>query len=243
MTGDAGSERLTGVAKEAQSLQARYRKRARRTTSGRYSVFDRAHLMALQQRDRCLLQQLRAAGCSDLGRLRILDVGCGFGQDLVRFVSWGARPELLVGIDALPERCEAAQRLHPGIRILQANAAALPFPDGSFDVALQFTTMSSILDEAVRFSAAAEINRVLAPGGLLIWYDFWLNPINRETHGISPKEIRALLPGYHGRLRRLTLAPPLARAVGHFGHLPIALLQGLWPFQTHYLGVLQSPEH
>jgi len=197
--------------------------------------------MALQQRETIVIRGLRDAGIRSLHDLKILDAGCGSGQELLRLLQWGAKPENLCGIEIIPERHELAQRLHPSMSIVLGNIAALPFADDCFDMVLQFTTFSSILEPEIRGRAAAEIRRVLVPKGHLVWYDFWLNPLNRDTRGIRPSEVRQLFPGYLGSLRRLTLAPPLARLVSP--HFPQAarFLENFWPLQTHYLGVLQKP--
>ena len=49
------------------------------------------------------------------------------------------------------------------------------------------------------------------PGGMILWYDFWLNPINPQTRGIRPAEIKRLFPNCLYEFHRITLAPPIAR--------------------------------
>ena len=44
-----------------------------------------------------------------------------------------------------------------------------------------------------RLAMAEEMVRVLRkPDGLIVWYDFWLNPTNKQTRGIRPTEIKKL---------------------------------------------------
>jgi hypothetical protein len=92
-----------------------------------------------------------------------------------------------------------------------------------------------VLDEAVRRNLAAEMLRVLKPGGLIVWYDFWLNPSNRQTRGIRPAEIRRLFPGCAFDFRKITLAPPLARRVVPLSWLAACLLEKMRVFNSHYL--------
>lgn len=100
---------------------------------------------------------------------RVLDIGCGAGQELRPFA--GSSPSrLAVGVDVSPEIGRAGHELfaaeEPGSRVAftRASAEELPFPAGSFDVvicrlALPYT------DNA---RALAEMARVLRPGGALL---------------------------------------------------------------------------
>ena len=92
------------------------------------------------------------------------------------------------------------------------------------------TAISSILDSEIRRNICADMLRVLRspdpasgkPGGLILWYDFWLNPTNPQTRGVRflltiyhlPFTIYcSLFPNCHYEFHRITLAPPLARRV------------------------------
>src|SRR5207249_4035972 len=95
--------------------------------------------------------------------------------------------------------------------VVQADAAALPFADDSFDVVAQFTTLSSILDPGLRRSVADEMRRVLRPGGAILWYDMRRTAPGSRTVPLPVAEIRALFPRFDVTARFVTLAPPLAR--------------------------------
>src|ERR1700694_3397745 len=140
--------------------------------------------MAIQQRERILAQMLGRKGVSSLGGLEILDVGCGSGTFFLRLTLWGALPKSLHGIDIQADRVKMARAVHPDVDVVEGNASSLPWQEGLFDIVTQFTTFTSILNNDVRVMAAREIDRVLKPGGILIWYDFWLNPSNPKTHPI-----------------------------------------------------------
>jgi len=51
------------------------------------------------------------------------------------------------------------------VRVVEAPAEALPFPDGSFDTAVATFCLCSVADAA---AALAELHRVLVPGGRLL---------------------------------------------------------------------------
>ncbi|HEY1017037.1 MAG TPA: class I SAM-dependent methyltransferase [Herpetosiphonaceae bacterium] len=134
----------------------------------------------------------------------ILDVGCGAGGVLRMLMEWGADPELLYGVDLVAGRLQTAHRRQPAMRLVQQTATALPCADQAFDIVTQWTMFSSLLDPAMRRAAAGEIERVLRPGGWLLWYDLLDYIDSPSVRGLDPDEVRALFPGCEPvALRRL----------------------------------------
>ena len=158
-------------------------------------------------------------------------------QDLLRV---GAPSQGLFGADLLLSPLRSAATRLPRQGVLQADGQDLPFQDEQFDLALQFTAFSSVLDEGVRRHMAAEMLRVLKPGGAVLWYDFWLNPTNRQTRGIRPAEIRSLFPGCSFTMRKITLAPPIARRVVPISWGMAQLLEALKLFNSLYLVLMRK---
>lgn len=111
-----------------------------------------------------------------------------------------------------------------------------------FDLVLQYTAVSSILDPGLRQSICADMLRVLKPTGLIFSYDFWLNPTNKQTRGLRPAEIRQLFPNCQVEFQRITLAPPIARRLVPLSWLVAAILEKLSVLNTHYLAAIR-PEH
>jgi SAM-dependent methyltransferase len=225
---------------EVQRLTAVYREYSDRNLgSSKWSPANPGNQAIVEERDRILGQLLDNSGFRPLGDRRILDIGCGAGGVLANLQQWGARPENLVGVDLLAERVRTAREHFPQISFHQANAEALPFPDGAFDLALLFTALSSVLNDEMRQNVAKEARRVLRPGGVIVWYDFRFdNPFNRNVRGIGRKELRSLFPDFVTRLRSLTLAPPLARRFGVLTRRLYPILARLPFLRTHYLGLL-----
>src|SRR5262249_40854765 len=167
------------------------------------------------EREQKMLDLLQREGMSDLSRRRILEVGCGTGDLLRGFVKWGASPEKVVGVDLL-EHSVAQARVWspPRMRIEVASASNLPFADEEFDIVLQSTVFTSVLDAPLKQRIASEMLRVVRGDGLILWYDFTLNnPFNRDVSGVKMREIRTLFPGCRLDLRRVSLAPPLLRGI------------------------------
>jgi SAM-dependent methyltransferase len=182
---------------------------------------------------------LQKFGFIPLKDRRILDVGCGTGEQLGTFLRWGAKPENLIGIDLIPNRIQRAQQNFPRITFRLANAESLSFGNGSFDLVTVFTVFTSILDERMAANICREINRVLAPGGGVLWYDFRMNnPFNRNVRGLSRKHIQGLFPAFQIALKSISLLPPLARRLGRLTGLLYGPLASLPLLRTHYIGIL-----
>ncbi len=186
-------------------------------------------------RDEALLALLRRHGVADLAGQRILELGCGEGALLRTLFHHGAEPDKTAGVDIDSGRSRRARAT--GAHVGVADIAALPYRDGAFDLAFAFTVFSSVLDRAARRRAAAEAMRVLRPGGLLVVYDFWLNPFNSSVRPLRPRELRALFAPRPVELERVTLAPPIVRALAGRPGL-CAALERLPLLRTHLLAVV-----
>jgi SAM-dependent methyltransferase len=195
-----------------------------------------------REREEKIRELLQCRGFFPLTEQRILDVGCGTGELLGLLAGWGATPENLFGIDLIPERIETARRHYPRITFQLANAEALPFPDGSFDLVAAITVFTSILNRQMAANVCAEINRILAPGGGVLWYDFRMsNPFNPHVRGVSRRRIQHLFPGFRIALEPITLLPPLARRLGALTHALYLPLKSLPFLKTHLLGLVTKP--
>jgi SAM-dependent methyltransferase len=146
----------------------------------------------------------------------------------------------LAGVDIDQARCAHAQERLRGADIRSGDGRTLDWPDGSFDLVLQSTVFTSILDAELKRTLAAEMTRVLAPGGAVLWYDFFRdNPRNRDVRGVGRPEIEALFPGFDVSLSRVTLAPPLSRRIAPLTWTGAQLLEWCRVLNTHHLGLLR----
>src|ERR671922_1322470 len=118
---------------------------------------------------------------------RLLDVGCGGGAHTVTFAQRGWT---VTGIDISPAQLELARAR--GLEVLEADAAALPFEDESFDAAVSMFTHTDVGDFA---AFVRETTRVLRPGGAFAYLG--LHPCFVGHHAfVHGRDVPDLHPGY-----------------------------------------------
>ena len=226
---------------EADRVRQRY---ARRTPQDpRYSLLDPAALLAWQERQRAMLRSLAVTGHHDLASLRLLEVGSGDGANLLELLRLGFAPAHLRGIELLAERHAAArERLPASVRLTLGDATAEPLPPASQDIVLQATVFSSLLDDAFQQRLADAMWAAVKPGGGVLWYDFTVdNPRNRDVRGVPLQRVRQLFPGGTMQARRVTLAPPIARAVTRLHPSLYTVFNALPLLRTHVLAWIAKP--
>lgn len=228
------------TAVEETRIRAAYAKREK--DDARYSWFNPAYQLMIRECERRILARLKQIGFADLQSKSVLEIGCGRGYWLREFVKWGARPENVTGIDLLMDRVVQARELCPaGVRVHCCSAAQLSFSSESFDIVLQATVFTSILDRELQQAMAAEMVRVVKPDGIILWYDYHVNnPWNPDVRGIKRREIASLFPGCRIELERITLLPPLSRLLAPYSYMACYLLEKISPLCTHYLGVIRK---
>ena len=134
---------------------------------------------------------VRYLALSAVKLMRVFDLGCGPGRDLV---SWGVTSsDKVVGLDIESGHVAAAQARFPQRVYLQGTGEQLPFADESFDrvisnVALPYMNIPKTL---------SEIHRILIPGGRV---SLSLHPpsftIAELLHTALPKPIPTLFRLY-----------------------------------------------
>ena len=100
----------------------------------------------------------------------VLEVGPGPGLTTDELVRRGPRVTALELDRRLAD--QLGQRLGPiGVRVVQGDACAMPFPDASFDAVACFTMLHHVPTADQQDAVLREARRVLRPGGLLVGSD------------------------------------------------------------------------
>lgn len=226
---------------EVEDIGGRYARRASIPAS-RYSFASPDVFRQQATLDRAIYALLMRNGYSHFPELRLLEVGCGGGGNVLRFLRWGFDPAHIVANELLPERIAAARRALPDlVTILPGDARSLASND-QFDIVFQSTVMSSILDNRFQEELAHSMWELVAPGGILLSYDFAVNnPRNGDVRGVPVSRIRELFPrGDRYDVRLVTLAPPIARLVARSGPA-FSVLNAVVPLRTHRLVAVRKP--
>src|SRR5690606_20957153 len=99
---------------------------------------------------------------------RVLEIGCGAGQCGRWLATQGA---IVTGLDLSYRQLQHSRRIDLGtgtaLPVVQADAEALPYRDGSFDLACSaFGALPFVADAG---AVLAEVRRVLRPGGRFVF--------------------------------------------------------------------------
>ena len=154
--------------------------------------------------------------------LDVLDVACGEGYGSALLAT---RAATVIGADIAPSAVEHARARYAAVANLefrQADCAALPFADASFDAVVSFETIEHITAQEAFLD---EIRRVLRPDGLLI-----LSCPNKAEY----TDRRGVTNEFHVReLYRAELAALIASRFAHavwYGQRP-SFYSVVWPEQ------------
>jgi ubiquinone/menaquinone biosynthesis C-methylase UbiE len=227
------------ISEERQRIRAEYQRREREVQLDRYAPWQPAEILMREERKRVAARMLHREGVFPRPGDSCLEVGFGSLGWLGDLITWGTREQNLHGIELDPDRAQKAQEALPMADLRVGDATKLPWDEGFFHLVIASTVFTSVLNREVRRLMAAEITRVMRPGGTLLWYDFAINnPKNPNVRRVGRKELRRLFPQLNGRVKSVGLAPPLARLVAPANWTMAVFLEGVPLLRTHLLAVL-----
>jgi ubiquinone/menaquinone biosynthesis C-methylase UbiE len=167
---------------------------------------------------------------------QVLDAGCGGGAHAAAFAEHGWH---VTGVDISPAQLELARRRR--VEVVEADAAELPFEDGSFDAAISMFTHTDVGDFA---AVIREIARVLRPEGRFVYLG--IHPCFVGPHAfVHDRDVPELHPGYRDTAYR-TEAPGIwgegIRSKVGARHLPLGLFVQTFLDAGLVLERLEEPE-
>jgi ubiquinone/menaquinone biosynthesis C-methylase UbiE len=152
------------------------------------------------------------------GMGELLDVGCGTGHCAAALAGLGWN---VTGVDLSEDMLGRARERR--VRVVQADAAQLPFEAATFDAAVSMLTHTDFDDFA---AAVGEIVRVLRPRGSFVYVGVHPCFVGPHSRYELPSGLPELYPGWYRRLGRYTEAPGIqtygVRAKIGATHLPLA---------------------
>lgn len=227
---------------EAEKIKERYERR-KSIPQNKYSLSNPDILMRVQEKERKILKLLRNAKLVPLSDKKILEVGCGTGANLLEFIRFGANPTNIIGNDLLQGRIETAKNNLPqDVRLICCEASELNLQDNQFDIVLQSTMFSSILDLSLQKQIAEKMWHWTKPGGYIIWHDIiHANPYNRDVISVKLRDIKELFPKGIFKIKKTTLFPFIAEKITARFYFPYTLCNMLPFFRMHILCFIQKP--
>jgi SAM-dependent methyltransferase len=168
---------------------------------------------------------------------RVLEFGCGKGRLLLllREMEIGRK---LYGCDI--SRAELDGKLTALDIPLTVNPGdVLAYADASFDLIVQSVVFSSVPDAEVRRRLAQEMDRVLKPGGMVLWYD--VIKTRRHLVGFNRSAITGLFPGYYMTGFRCGLSYRLAAGLAYKSQALATLAEALPFWRSHWALLLTKP--
>lgn len=143
---------------------------------------------------------------------RALDLGCGAGDDAVLLARQGIDA---TGVDLSEMALDRARQLalQHGVHVewLLADVLDLPLEDGSMDLVLDHGCLHHVAaSDQPRY--AAEVARVLRPGGLLLIRE--RNDPAHHHHAVSGEQVAAMVEGTPLRVRTTTTYEAASGEIG-----------------------------
>jgi SAM-dependent methyltransferase len=226
-------------AHELEIIRRRYAQYAHSDRHDLWSLSNPGFRRLVEERDAAIMRLVQRS--LPWGGGTVVDLGAGSSRlagvahDLALDCRW-------IGVDIDPDAIARSADEYPWAEFVLGSADRLPTSADSIDVALASVLFSSLPSRQFEAAVAAELKRVLRPGGWLVWYDLrYGNPWNSSVHGIDRRRLATLFPSWAVELRSSTVLPPLARRLGLTTPILYPILEAIPPLRSHLIGRLQCP--
>lgn len=200
-------------------------------------LYHQSHYINFSQEEiKEVSEQLIRNYFSNLGDLKLLEIGAGSGHNAMMFEKMGIQLRNISFNELLEDRITVIKNSFPSNKLYAGDAITLNFEE-RYDIIFQSTVFTSILRDQDRKALANKMWELLKPGGIILWYDFiYNNPNNPDVKKVSVAEVKELFgAAKNWRVKKVTLAPPIGRKVGKFYKL-----FNLPFLRSHILAVFQK---
>lgn len=134
-------------------------------------------------------------------KAKVLDFGCGYGRISNELTECGYTD--VMGVDPSYAMIERGRKAFPGLPLLHSDRLDLPFDENAFDAVIICAVLTCIPSLEERSRVAAEIIRVLKPGGIVHISEFcseeskdFISGRGLPMRHSSPKELRDVFAGF-----------------------------------------------
>ena len=132
---------------------------------------------------------------------KVLDFGCGYGRISNELIESGYTD--VIGVDPSCAMIERGRKEFPGLPLLHLDGVDLPFGENTFDAVVICAVLTCIPSLEERGRVAAEITRVLKPGGVVHISEFcskeskdFISGLGLAMRYSSPKELCDLFASF-----------------------------------------------
>ncbi len=224
-------DRLKNVYKERENINSKYN-----------PVLPENYYL-INSREKVFIKSLYKYFGTDFSHLKVLDLGFGSGIDIFTLIKSGFKIENISGVEVIEERFNKMQISIPNLNLKFNSGFNIPFENENFDLIVQSTVFSSILNSDSRKQLSDEMIRVLKPQGKIFFYDLkYNNPWNKNIIKIDKKEIMRLFDK-NFKSHSVTLNPIVVRKIAKYSIILCEILEKCPLFCSHYYTIISRESH
>ncbi|MFN8575356.1 MAG: methyltransferase domain-containing protein [Candidatus Sericytochromatia bacterium] len=195
----------------------------------------------LNSREKMFIISLLKYFGTNFENLKVLDLGFGSGIDIFTLIKSGFNIKNIYGVEVIEERFNNLKNIIPNANLKLNSGFNIPFESENFDLVIQSTVFSSILDKNSRKLLSNEILRVLKPNGKIFFYDLkFNNPWNKNVIKIDKNELKYLFENCKIKSNSLTLNPVIVREIAKNSIIICEILEKIPILCSHYYSIIEK---
>jgi len=177
---------------------------------------------------------------------RLLDIGAGEGNFILKMISFGFFPENITAIEYLKDRVDVLRKKLLNIRVIHDDFLNVEL-DSSYDVITIMAVLTSIIDNEMRYKLFEKSLTYLSKGGVLVLYDYFDDNeifLTQNYRAVSLQKIELIAKDYKIEThKRVYIKSKYAKGLCKLGLQSfIPLLESLKIFNDKYYFVVIKNE-